>query len=299
MQFGETLRKAREAKGLTHSQVAEETHMLVQIVQDMENEDFHRIAAAIYGRGFVRLFAECVGLDPRPLVAEFSELYENRGDASRKASPPPPPPESGAFDFGADAQPPQPDGAPPGTVQDDLAPQPPEGTRGLDLFDPGARAGIPRARRSRAAARRFAFRAAGKFVFRSRREPFRGCDGVCRKTLPRRHFRGFGRRVPRSAPRVAHGRSRARRRRLPVSARARMPQFRVFNVGGKGECRGGGAGRASAGPERRRREARGGPAACAETPILETSRGSLHRLTGRRLAVWTRLADMTVRGRNG
>ncbi len=140
MQFGETLRKAREAKGLTHSQVAEETHMLVQIVQDMENEDFHRIAAAIYGRGFVRLFAECVGLDPRPLVAEFSELYENRGDASRKASPPPPPPESGAFDFGADAQPPQPDGAPPGTVQDDLAPQPPEGTRGLDLFDPGARA---------------------------------------------------------------------------------------------------------------------------------------------------------------
>ena len=76
--FGETLRAAREAKGLTTSQVAAQTHMLVQIVEEMENEDFHRIAAPIYGRGFVRLFAECVGLDPIPLVKEFMDIYEGR-----------------------------------------------------------------------------------------------------------------------------------------------------------------------------------------------------------------------------
>ena len=76
--FGETLRNAREAKGLTCSQVAAQTHMLVQIVEEMECEDFHRIPAPIYGRGFVRLFAECVGLDPVPLVREFMEIYEGR-----------------------------------------------------------------------------------------------------------------------------------------------------------------------------------------------------------------------------
>ena len=76
--FGETLRAAREAKGLTTSQVAAQTRMLVQIVEEMENEDFHRIAAPIYGRGFVRLFAECVGLDPIPLVKEFMDIYEGR-----------------------------------------------------------------------------------------------------------------------------------------------------------------------------------------------------------------------------
>ena len=76
--FGETLRNAREAKGLTCSQVAAQTHMLVQIVEEMEREDFHRIPAPIYGRGFVRLFAECVGLDPVPLVREFMEIYEGR-----------------------------------------------------------------------------------------------------------------------------------------------------------------------------------------------------------------------------
>ena len=58
--FGETLRNAREAKGLTTSQIAAKTRMLVQIVEEMENEDFHRIAAPIYGRGFVKLYAEYI-----------------------------------------------------------------------------------------------------------------------------------------------------------------------------------------------------------------------------------------------
>lgn len=76
--FGQTLRNAREAKGLTTSQVAAQTRMLVQIVEEMEREDFHRIAAPIYGRGFVKLYAECVGLDPLPLVREFMDIYEGR-----------------------------------------------------------------------------------------------------------------------------------------------------------------------------------------------------------------------------
>ncbi len=76
--LGQTLRKAREAKGLTQSKVADETRILVQIIDDIENEDFHRIAAPIYGRGFVRLFAECVGLDPQPLIREFMDIYAGR-----------------------------------------------------------------------------------------------------------------------------------------------------------------------------------------------------------------------------
>ena len=75
IEFGNTLRTAREAKGLTISQIAESTHMMASIVQDMENENFTRIVAPIYGRGFVKLYCEAVGLDPKPLVAEFMEIY--------------------------------------------------------------------------------------------------------------------------------------------------------------------------------------------------------------------------------
>ena len=99
MSFGQTLRNAREAKGLTPSQVAAQTRILVQIISDMEKEDFHRIPAPIYGRGFVRLIASCLDLDPAPLVEEFMEIFEGRRSPftpspvpPRVPEPPPPPP---------------------------------------------------------------------------------------------------------------------------------------------------------------------------------------------------------------
>jgi len=75
MLLGKTLRQAREAKGQTVSQVAEATRMMVQIVEDLEREDFRRIAAPIYGRGFIKLYAEYLDLDPEPLIQEFIEIY--------------------------------------------------------------------------------------------------------------------------------------------------------------------------------------------------------------------------------
>lgn len=79
MSLGEKLRQAREAHDLTPRQVAEATHMMVQLVEEIEREDFHRIAAVIYGKGFIRLFAEQVGLDPEPLIREYLELNADSG----------------------------------------------------------------------------------------------------------------------------------------------------------------------------------------------------------------------------
>lgn len=104
MDFGETLRKAREAKGLSCSQVAQRTRILVQIIEDMENNNFKRIPAAIYGRGFVKHYCECVDIDPIPLVQEFMSVYSgHRSPVSTRdvmpphveqpiAPPAPPPP---------------------------------------------------------------------------------------------------------------------------------------------------------------------------------------------------------------
>ena len=75
MSLGETLRQAREEKGQSVSQVAEATRMMVQIVEDLEREDFRRIAAPIYGRGFIKLYAEHLGLDAEPLIRDFMEIY--------------------------------------------------------------------------------------------------------------------------------------------------------------------------------------------------------------------------------
>ena len=101
MSLGSTLRNAREAHGITTSELAARTHMLVQIVEGLENEDFRRIPAPIYGRGFIKLYCEAVNLDPKPLQAEFMDLFNRAKDApekvdmprpARRATTPPPTP---------------------------------------------------------------------------------------------------------------------------------------------------------------------------------------------------------------
>lgn len=71
MALGNILREARLARGLSTAQVAEATHMMIQLVEEIENEDFHRVAAPIYGKGFIRLFAEHVGVPPDDLIREY------------------------------------------------------------------------------------------------------------------------------------------------------------------------------------------------------------------------------------
>jgi len=79
MALGAILRAERERRGLTEHQVADATRMMVQMVRELEEEDFHRIAAPIYGRGFIKLYAKLLELDPAPLMAEFDRLYAERG----------------------------------------------------------------------------------------------------------------------------------------------------------------------------------------------------------------------------
>ena len=87
IEFGKTLRSAREAKGYTVSQIAEMTHLKSQIVEGLENEDFSMIAAPIYGRGFVKLYCEAVGLEPKPLVDEFMAIMNGEREITIKERP--------------------------------------------------------------------------------------------------------------------------------------------------------------------------------------------------------------------
>ena len=89
IEFGKTLREAREAKGLSISQIAETTRIMHSIIDGLENENFSGIPAPIYGRGFVKLYCETVGLDPKPMIAEFMEIYNGNRDIGIKERPRP------------------------------------------------------------------------------------------------------------------------------------------------------------------------------------------------------------------
>ena len=80
MEFGKSLRAAREAKGYTVLQLADMTHMAPSVVENLEKEDFSHIAAPIYGRGFVKLYCEAVGLAPKPLIDQFMDILNGSSE---------------------------------------------------------------------------------------------------------------------------------------------------------------------------------------------------------------------------
>jgi len=73
--LGATLKAARERKGLTPSEVAAGTRIKVQHIEAIERDDFSRIAAAAYAKGFIKLYAEYVEVEPEPLIDEYMDQH--------------------------------------------------------------------------------------------------------------------------------------------------------------------------------------------------------------------------------
>lgn len=95
MTIGEQLKKARIERQLSTSQVAAATRMKVQTVEDLEADDFSRMAAPIYAKGFIKMYATHVGLKPDTLIREYMRRYvEGRSAAQLAAAEEPAPPDA-------------------------------------------------------------------------------------------------------------------------------------------------------------------------------------------------------------
>jgi cytoskeletal protein RodZ len=71
--LGEEFRSAREARGLTLSDVAEQIHIRSVYLNAIENEEWPLIGAPVYVRGFIRTYARFLGLDAEAAVARFND----------------------------------------------------------------------------------------------------------------------------------------------------------------------------------------------------------------------------------
>lgn len=80
--LGETLRQARLDKGVSLADAAHDTRIRRAYLEALEAEDAAALPPPVYTRGFVRTYAEYLGLDPQAMV----ELYQPT--ARRETGPP-------------------------------------------------------------------------------------------------------------------------------------------------------------------------------------------------------------------
>jgi cytoskeletal protein RodZ len=70
--LGERFRAAREARGLSLSDVAEQIRIRSLYLAAVEEENWNTIGAPVYIRGFLRTYARFLGIDPEEAVAAFN-----------------------------------------------------------------------------------------------------------------------------------------------------------------------------------------------------------------------------------
>jgi len=87
-EIGPALREARERQQLSYSQVEEGTKIRSRYVRALEEEDFSVLPGPTYTKGFLRAYADYLGLDGNLFIDEFnSRHHDPRVEPEREIYP--------------------------------------------------------------------------------------------------------------------------------------------------------------------------------------------------------------------
>lgn len=73
---GETLRSERELRGISLEEVAQTTRIPLRTLKQMEAERWQDLPGDVFARGFLRSYAQALGLDARPLLARYNAISD-------------------------------------------------------------------------------------------------------------------------------------------------------------------------------------------------------------------------------
>lgn len=74
---GQQLRRAREAKNLTQDAVAKQLFINKQTIIDIEEDNYSKLVAQVYTRGYVLSYARLLQIPPKELLDEFAKLTDH------------------------------------------------------------------------------------------------------------------------------------------------------------------------------------------------------------------------------
>jgi len=72
--LGEKLRQAREERGISIAEVAEQTRISPFYIESIERDDYKPLPGGIFNKGFVKSFAKYVDIDEQQALADYTSL---------------------------------------------------------------------------------------------------------------------------------------------------------------------------------------------------------------------------------
>lgn len=76
--LGEKLRQARETRGISVSEVAEQTRISPLYIKSIEENDYRTLPGGIFNKGFVKSYAKCVGVDEQEALQDYAALLNTQ-----------------------------------------------------------------------------------------------------------------------------------------------------------------------------------------------------------------------------
>ena len=71
--FGETLKRERELRQISLREIAEATKINLRYLDALERNDFRHLPGGVFNKGFVRAFAQFIGVDADSMVMAYLE----------------------------------------------------------------------------------------------------------------------------------------------------------------------------------------------------------------------------------
>ena len=78
---GELLAQTRREKGLNAEEIAKELRINISVIEMMEDNDFQSIGAPVFAKGYLRQYANILGLSAESLLEEYNQLNPDKNSA--------------------------------------------------------------------------------------------------------------------------------------------------------------------------------------------------------------------------
>jgi cytoskeletal protein RodZ len=77
--FGEQLRVAREARGITLREISEQTRISTRYLEAIESDDYKRLPGGIFNKSFIKAYAKYIGFDEKEALEAYARTARDQG----------------------------------------------------------------------------------------------------------------------------------------------------------------------------------------------------------------------------